>query len=125
MQQGLSQSQPLAHPQGIGLHLVMDTVLQSDLSHHFVDPGLGYAPGHPPIVDEVLVTGQKIVHLRIFHDPPHMGEGLFKVLLQVDAVDEDLPAVMAISPTIMRMVVVFPAPLGPKNRRLPPAGPGG
>ncbi|MNY36502.1 hypothetical protein D3C86_1709950 [compost metagenome] len=32
------------------------------------------------------------------------------------------PCVMDINPTIMRMVVVFPAPLGPRNPNISPFG---
>ncbi|MNE81208.1 hypothetical protein D3C80_1778380 [compost metagenome] len=61
----------------------MNPVAQTNQIDNFLQPVLADPFMHPGEVDQILVAGQILVHLRIFHDAAHQLHGFFKMRMHI------------------------------------------
>ena len=70
-------------------------------------------PVEPADEAEVLLDGEVVEQVRLVGDEGEQGLGRDRLRGQVVPADPDPPAVGMMIPAMLRIVVVFPAPLGP------------
>jgi hypothetical protein len=70
---------------------------------------------------EVLLCGHVAVDCAVLRDDAHLHLGFKRVAVDIDTVDADGPESGVRTPVSRRIVVVFPAPFGPRNPNISPS----
>ena len=112
------------HPEGVRLHLVTRALRKSYLVEHLADAKAA-DPRYPREELEVPAAGEaRVQHGRLDYRA-HAADDAGESTRGVDAEEPARPLVAPTSPSRHRMVVVLPAPFGPRNPNTPPSEPQG
>ena len=68
---------------------------------------------------KIVIARKMAVHIRVFHNPADMLHGVFKSFFNIIS-NTEIRLSIESSPRIILMVVVFPAPFGPRKPNTSP-----
>jgi len=112
-QEGAGDTEPLSHPEREGAGTLMGHARQADHIEHLVHAGAWDVVGLRQRQQVVLSAPPGVYRPRL-EKCSHLAQRPSEVTVR-DTVDGGLPGVRAVKAMIMRMVVDFPDPFGPRK----------